>query len=211
MAGATGLVGREILQGLLADDAYAAVHCLVRRPLDLKHRKLQVHLVDFSALGAVPAADDVFVALGTTIKVAGSQQAFRAVDFEAFVAVARAGRAHGATRLGAVSAMGADPRSRVFYSRVKGEAEQAIGALGYGSVSIARPSILSGDRSALQQPERRGEGMALAVSRWLGPLVPANYRVIPASSVAAALRAAVKEGRPGVRILLSGELQRLHA
>src|SRR6185369_1427795 len=104
IAGASGLVGREILQGLLADEAVVAVHSLGRRELPLQHPKLTQHRVDFKALSstglALPRADEAFIALGTTIKVAGSQEAFRAVDFDAVVAVAKAARAAGVTRLG---------------------------------------------------------------------------------------------------------------
>lgn len=176
VAGASGLVGREILQGLLADDTVAAVHTLGRRPLPLQHPRLTQHAVDFTALPALPAADEAYIALGTTIKVAGSQQAFRAVDFDAVVAVATAAKAAGARRLGVVSAMGADARSGIFYNRVKGEMEGALSALGFDTLVIARPSFLAGDRESLGQPLRPGEKLALNVSRWLGFLAPANYR-----------------------------------
>lgn len=112
LAGAAGLVGREILHGLLADDSVVAVHVLVRRPVDLRQAKLTAHVVDFAALPALPLVDEAWLALGTTIKVAGSQSAFRAVDFDANLAVAKAARAAGATRLGLVSAMGADEGER---------------------------------------------------------------------------------------------------
>lgn len=200
-------MGREILRVLLTDEGVAAVHSLGRRPLSLEHSKLTQHTVDFAALGPVPHADEVFVALGTTIKVAGSQQAFRAVDFDAVLAVARAAREAGAQRLGVVSAMGASARSSVFYNRVKGEMEDAVAALGYASVVFARPSFLAGDRAALHQPERRGEHLALALSQKLRVLIPPNYRSIDAADVAAGLRQAVREGLPGRRILLSGALQ----
>lgn len=183
------------------------VHSLGRRPLGLQHPKLAQHTVDFAALGPLPSADEVFIALGTTIKVAGSQQAFRAVDFDAVLAVARAAREAGAQRLGVVSAMGASARSSVFYNRVKGEMEDAVGALDYTSLVFARPSFLAGDRAALAQPERRGEHLALAVSQKLRVLIPANYRSIAAADVAASLRQAVREGLPGHRILLSGAMQ----
>ena len=105
------------------------MHCVGRRPLSLSHPKLTSHTVDFTALPALPAVDDVFIALGTTIQVAGSQSAFRAVDFDAVVAVASTARSSGAINLGIVSAMGANLRSPVFYNRVKGEMEQAVSAL----------------------------------------------------------------------------------
>lgn len=207
LAGATGLVGRELLRGLLADDGVSTVHVLARRALALDDPKLQVHVVDFAALPALPACDEAYLALGTTIKVAGSQPAFRAVDFDANLAVARAARAAGARRLGIVSAMGADPRSAVFYSRVKGELEDALAALGFERLVIARPSMLAGDRASLGQPERSGEHMALAVSRWLRPLIPSNYRSIAARDVAGALLREVPRAS-GREVLLSGAMQR---
>ncbi|OYT91286.1 MAG: nucleoside-diphosphate sugar epimerase [Burkholderiales bacterium PBB3] len=207
VAGATGLVGREILAALLADKSYTAVHSVGRRKIDLQHPKLVQHVVDFAKLKNLPPVDDVLIALGTTIKVAGSQAAFRAVDFEAVVALARTARAQGASNLGVVSAMGASAHSPIFYNRVKGDMEAAVSALGYASVSIAQPSMLAGDRAALDQPTRSGEGLALSVSRWLKPLIPANYRSVRAADVAAGLLRAVRASKPGVHRVLSGALQ----
>lgn len=208
VAGATGLVGREILAGLLADDSVVAVHSLGRRTLTLQHAKLTQHTVDFKALPALPRVSEAFIALGTTIKVAGSQVAFRAVDHDAILAVARAALASGATKLGAVSAMGADAKSRIFYNRVKGETEDALRAMGFATLVIARPSFLAGDREALGQPLRAGEKLALRVSQWLRPLIPAHYRSVEARKVAAGLLRYMRDGRPGEHLLLSGELQR---
>jgi uncharacterized protein YbjT (DUF2867 family) len=210
VAGATGLVGRAVLAGLLADKSYRAVHCVGRRALPLQHPKLVQHTVDFKAaapFAALPHVDDVFIALGTTIKVAGSQAAFKAIDFEAIVAVAQAARAQGATKLGVVSAMGADPKSAIFYNRVKGEMEQALRDMGFKTLVIARPSMLAGDRGALKQPDRLGERLGLMAMHWLNPIIPNNYRSIQASAVANALVKAVKSGKPGVHVLLSGEMQ----
>ena len=207
VAGASGLVGQEILQGLLADKAIAAVHTLGRRPLHLQHPKLTQHTVDFAALPPLSAVDEVYLALGTTIKVAGSQAGFRAVDFDANLAVARAARAQGATRAGVVSAMGADPASRVFYNRVKGELEEALKGLGFQTLAIARPSVLAGDREALGQPTRMGEKMALRLTALLAPLIPDNYKAIPAAGVARSLRRAVAGGQ-GLVLMMSGELRR---
>jgi uncharacterized protein YbjT (DUF2867 family) len=207
VAGATGLVGREVLAILLADKRYCRVHTLTRRPLDVQHAKLEQHAVDFTHLPKLPLVDDVFIALGTTIKVAGSQAAFRAVDFDAVVAVARAGIAAGATRLGAVSALGASVRSGVFYSRVKGEAELALEQCGYANLVLARPAMLAGDRESLGQPSRSGERVGLAVTKLLRPLIPSNYQSIDARDVAAALVGAVQQARPGVWRLESGEMQ----
>jgi uncharacterized protein YbjT (DUF2867 family) len=207
----------------LADDSVAAVHTLGRRELQLRHLKLTQHRVDFKAastgsgqapstdsgraLPALPRVGEAFVALGTTIKVAGSQEAFRAVDFDAVVAIAKAAKVAGATRLGVVSAMGANARSGVFYNRVKGEMEEALSALGFETLVIARPALLVGDREALGQPARRGEELGLKVSRWLAPVIPDNYRPIEAKSVARALLAAMRTTK-GRRVLLPAEMQK---
>jgi uncharacterized protein YbjT (DUF2867 family) len=206
IAGATGLVGREILQGLLNDDSVAAIHALGRRPVSVQHPKLTSQVVNFAALPSLPPVDEVYLALGTTIKVAGSQEAFRAVDFAANLAVARAALAAGARRAGLVSAIGADAHSRIFYSRVKGELEEALSALDLHALVIARPSLLAGDRETLGQPIRRGEKFAMSVSTLLRPLIPANYRSIAAADVARALLARVPLAR-GKEVLLSGVMQ----
>jgi uncharacterized protein YbjT (DUF2867 family) len=210
LAGATGLVGRALLPMLLASKYYQRVHVLVRRtPPDIKaSAKLRIHQVDFARLPAeFPKVDDVFIALGTTIKVAGSQAAFRQVDFDFVVNAARAAKAAGATRLAVVSALGADAKSRIFYNRVKGEMQAAIAQLGYESVVIAQPSMLMGDRAALGQPARSGELWAARLLGPLGGIVPKRVRPIPARAVASALLAAIFEAKHGVRVLKSGAMQ----
>ena len=138
--------------------------------------------------------------------VAGSREAFRAVDYQANLAVAQAALAAGARRIGLVSAMGADPRSRVFYSRVKGELEDALSALPLDALMIARPSLLLGDRARLGQPRRRGEHLAAIADRWLRPLLPARLRGIAAEDVAAALVATLPRAH-GRQILDSARMQ----
>jgi uncharacterized protein YbjT (DUF2867 family) len=207
VAGATGLVGRDIVSALLADKAVAAVHCVGRRPLALKHAKLQNHVVDFAALPALPKINECYIALGTTIKVAGSQAAFRAIDLDAVVAVAIAAKTAGATKFGVVSAMGSDAKSSVFYNRTKGEMELALASLGLNSLVIARPSLLDGDRGALGQPERGGESIGLWLARRLRPLLPVNYRAILTKDVAHALIQTVQAAKPGIVTLMSGEMQ----
>ncbi|HEX8149331.1 MAG TPA: oxidoreductase [Pyrinomonadaceae bacterium] len=206
MAGATGLVGRALLEGLLADASVAAVHALGRRAPGLSHPKLTPHVVNFAALPPLPPADEVYLALGTTIKAAGSQDAFRAVDFDANLSAARAALAAGARRCGLVSAMGADAKSRIFYNRVKGETEDALARLSFEGLVVARPSLLLGDRETLGQPRRPAERVGVAVGRILGPLVPANYRPIAAAAVARALLVRVPTALGRV-VLLSGEMQ----
>jgi uncharacterized protein YbjT (DUF2867 family) len=210
IAGATGLVGRALLPLLLASEHYRRVHVLLRRavPAIVAGPKLEVHQVDFAHLPtAFPAVDDVFVTLGTTIKVAGSQAAFRQVDFDFVVNTARAARAAGATRLGVVSAMGANAKSGVFYNRVKGETEEAVAQLGFGSVVIAQPSLLVGDRAATGQPERAGEVWATRLAGPVSWMVPKGVRPIHVDSVASALLTAVLTAQPGIRVVKSGEMQ----
>ncbi len=207
MAGATGLVGREVVAALLADDRHTAVHTLGRRELPLFHAKLTQHTVDLAALPALPPVQHVYIALGTTIKVAGSQSAFRAVDFDAVVSVARAAKKAGAQRLGVVSAMGADARSSVFYNRTKGEMEEALSALGFGTLVVARPALIDGDRAALNQPGRSAESLAMPLMRLASPLLPANWRNIAPAQIARALIANVSAGKAGRQVLLSGQMQ----
>jgi uncharacterized protein YbjT (DUF2867 family) len=205
LAGASGLIGHELAaqwQGA------GRLHLLLRRapPVPLQHPCL---LVDFGALPALPAAATAFCCLGTTIAVAGSQAAFRAVDFDAVLAYARAARSAGVRCLVVVSALGASPQAGSFYNRVKGEMEAAVAALGFDSVVIARPSLLAGNRAALGQPSRLGERLALALTAPLAPLIPLAWRPIEAATVARALLLAAAQAQPGVRILESAALQEL--
>lgn len=210
VAGATGLVGRSLVEALLADGTVGAVHVLVRREVPdwSKRNGLTQHRVDYNApIQGLPPADDAFCCLGTTIKAAGSQRAFRAVDHDAALAFARAAREAGVTKLGLVSALGASANSSVYYNRVKGELEQAVQTLGFDSVVLARPSLLLGDRGALGQPVRRGERIAAALVAPLGWLVPASVRPISAQMVALGLLRAVQQCANGVYTLPSHELQ----
>lgn len=210
VAGGSGLVGRALLALLLAELRYRQVHLLLRRAVDdlPANDRLHRHLVDFDRLSdPMPAAGDVYCCLGTTLKVAGSEAAFRRVDFDAVVEVARAARVRGAERIAVVSSLGANARSRVFYNRVKGEMEDAIQQLGYPSVVIAQPSLLAGDRAALGQPPRLVEQWALHLLRPVIGLMPRKLRPIVAATVAQAMLQAVLDGRPGVRVLGSNEMQ----
>ena len=198
MAGATGLVGKEIVDRLAADDDVAEVRALVRRPLDRDPRAPRVReiVADFGALDAHPEwfrVDQVVCALGTTIRKAGSREAFRRVDLEYPFALARLAHAQGARQFLLVSAVGADAHSRVFYSRVKGELEEALRSVGYDVLTIARPSVLIGSREEL----RVGE----LVMKRLAYLFPAAWKPVHARQVAAALVRAARAGKPGVEIL----------
>ncbi|SMF44649.1 NAD-dependent epimerase/dehydratase family protein [Pseudogulbenkiania subflava] len=208
LAGASGLVGSQILRELLANTAVAEVHVLGRRSITSQHPKLHVHIVDFSRLPVLPAVDEVYLALGATIKVAGSQTAFRAVDYAANLAVAKAALVAGAKRIGLVSALGANADSRVFYNRVKGELEVALQSLAPDALVIARPSLLLGDRDSLHQPLRIGEKLSIPIAKLLAPVLPGPYRPVTAQSVARALLRAVP-GASGVVVLASDALARI--
>jgi len=214
VAGATGLVGRALLARLAVDPRIGSITALVRQPAALAGQPAAVIplVVDYRTLAdgaGLPAIDWAFCALGTTIKTAGSQAAFRAVDADAVLAFAKAARAAGATRLGVVSAMGADASASVFYNRVKGEVEQALAAQGWPQLVIARPSLLLGARTALGQASRPMESLAQRLMPAVGWLIPRQLRPIQADAVAAALVSAVATPADGVSILLSGELQAL--
>ena len=208
LVGATGLVGRELLRQLSVDALYAQVHVLARRPLTEPPlvRKVMVEVGPLAGAHSVPAADDVFIALGTTIRVAGSQDAFRRVDLDLVVHLARLARAAGATRLAVVSALGADAESRVFYNRVKGEMEAAVGALGFERLVVARPSLLSGDRASLAQQARPGERAALVLLAPLGRWLPSAWRPVRARAVARGLIESLRQPGAGTTVLESKAL-----
>lgn len=202
IAGATGLVGRALRAQL--PDAIA----LVRKP------QPGAMVVDYArpeSFTALPPPACVYIALGTTMAQAGSREAFRAADLDAVVTVARAAREAGATHCGLVSAMGADARSAVFYNQVKGEAEDALIALGFERLVIARPSLLDGERAGLAQPHRSGEAWALRLMRPIAGLIPKPWRPITPDRVARALRLALSQAGPAVQVLESGAMQTLGA
>ena len=198
LLGATGLVGGELLPMLLDDPTIARVVVLARRHLGVAHPKLEEH--PFILDEHLFAVDQIFCALGTTIRVAGSEEKFRHVDHDLPLEAARLGLAKGATHFLLVSSHGASARSRTFYTRVKGETEDDLLALGYRSVTIARPSFLRGEREEF----RLGERIVLA----LGWMMPKSVKPIRVHRVAHALVEAARQDRPGVRILTSREMQR---
>lgn len=212
LAGASGLVGRALLRELGQqrgqERPVPPVLALLRRPdPSLPAQTALVDYVQPASFAALPSPSQVFIALGTTIAQAGSQAAFRAVDFDAVLTVARAARLAGARRCAVVSALGADPRSSVFYNRVKGEAEAALVALGFERLVIARPSLLNGERASLGQPARRGEQWALRLMRPVTGLIPPAWRPITPERVASGLRLALAQEGAAVQVLESAALQ----
>jgi uncharacterized protein YbjT (DUF2867 family) len=202
VAGATGLIGSELVSRLLAATIYSRVIALARRPPGTRDARLQVVAVDFDQLDRVLAPHlghrdliDAYCCLGTTFKTAGSKQQFRRVDHDYVLAFGRWAHRVGVRRMIVVSALGADSASRVFYNRVKGETERDLAALGLASLVIVRPSLLAGERSEF----RLGERLALAVARPLAALLPAGLRPVAAADVAQAMvDAALAEQPPSI-------------
>ncbi len=206
LLGSTGLVGQQLLALALADPAVRQVVAPTRRPLPAQERLLNPQ-VDFDQLPADAPwwrADAVLCALGTTLRLAGSPEAFRRVDHDYVLAACRLARGAGTPRCGFVSSLGADAHSRGLYLRVKGETERDLQALGFESLSCIRPSLLDGG----PRPDKRtGEALALALSRGLMPLLPRRWRPVSTARVAQALYDAVREGRPGLHLIPSEALQ----
>lgn len=213
IAGATGLVGSHLLNLLLNSDYYEKVYVLSRRKMDLEHPKAEELVIDFDSLPyaqVLPKADDVYCCLGTTMKKAGSKDAFRKVDQTYPYEIARQALDKGASEYFLVSAMGANDSSYIFYNRVKGEAEQSISKLSaYKKVAIYRPSLILGDR----KEERTGEKIAMKLMRFLKPLMIGplrKYRPIHARTIANGMfNTARQQQLRGVQIYESEQIKSL--
>lgn len=202
LAGATGLTGEHLLDRLLDEPTVERVLAPSRRAL-AEHSRLDNPVGELSELlpQLTGPIDTAFCCLGTTIKKAGSQSAFRAVDLDLVVAFAQRARELGARHLLVVSALGADSQATVFYNRIKGEMEEALRAQAWPQLTLARPSLLLGERSDF----RLGERLAAPFAQ----LLPGKWRGIEANRVAHALwRLALEDGQ-GVRVVESDELRRL--
>lgn len=208
LAGATGLIGSQLLPLLLASERYSKVVVVGRRALPLTHPKLTQVVTDLDKLQDVRLqliADDVFCCLGTTLKQAGSKEAFYKVDFLYVVTLAALAAGNFASQLMVVSSMGADAESRVYYSRVKGEMEAAVRQVPFRAIHIFRPSLLLGERAQPRLGERVGAVLLRALQPLLrGPLL--KYRPVSGGVVAAAMLRAAEEEGGGVRVHLSDEL-----
>lgn len=204
LAGASGMVGREVLRQALADPRVSEVVAPTRRPLAADAR-LRNPVVDFDELPADAKwwkVDAVICTLGTTIGDAGSQAAFHKVDHDYPLAVARHALAHGASTFVLTSASGANTDSRIFYSRTKGELEHSLRALGYRSLCLVRPGLLGGERERRRPLEQAGMKLLGAI----GPLLPRRYRMVPAGNVATTLLRLALDATPGIRIVESEEI-----
>lgn len=188
--GATGLVGRAVTEELLNREGWDEVRVLVRRPMDLEHPKLKQTIVDWDKLAQYKEQFEgvhaVFCCLGTTIKKAGSQAQFERVDLEYPLKAATIAKDNGVKQFLSVSSMGANAKSRNFYSRVKGRTEEGLIAIGFQGLHLFRPSLLLGQRDEF----RLGEQIAAVAMKSLGFLMvgkAAKYRAIPGATVAKAM------------------------
>ncbi len=205
IAGASGLVGSHLLPLLLDGGRYERVVAAGRRPLGLRHHRLEEVIAGFGALPDLPPCDDAFCCLGTTIKKAGSEEAFRRVDYDFVLAFGEAVAQVRARRFFVVSAMGADPDSRIFYNRLKGEMERDAAALPFEAVRVFRPALLLGDRAE----SRPKEAAMTVLFRVIGPLLVGplrRYRAIPAADVAAAMARAAADPDLGLTVYESDEI-----
>jgi uncharacterized protein YbjT (DUF2867 family) len=211
LVGATGLVGGFVLEQLLEDAYYDSVVVLSRKSLQLQHAKLKEVLVNFDQLENYTndiKADVVFCCLGTTIKAAGSQEAFKKVDYEYPLRVAEIAKQNDASAFLIVTALGAAKSSIIFYNRVKGEVEEAIGNLHFDAFHILQPSLIIGER----KESRSGEGIAQTLSPiydtlMFGPLT--KYKSIKAEQIAKAMIHYSKQETKGIMRHESGELQKI--
>lgn len=202
VVGGTGLIGRELIALLLADERYTVI-ALVRKPLAIIHKRLIQVTFNFDHPDpTVVAADEIFCCLGTTIKVAGSKPAFYKVDFEYVLSVAQTGFSNGIKKFALVSSMGANKNSGIFYNQTKGAIEEAVSRVGYESIFIFRPSILLGQRTEF----RLGEMIGKVLMRSFDFLVPKKYKAIHASQVAKAMIATMNSNKTGLHILESDEI-----
>jgi len=198
--GASGLIGLELTKLLLLDERYEKVNVLVRRPLPFEHEKLVQIRYDYNWPDAkLIEGDELFCCLGTTIKTAGSQAAFRKVDFTYVLETAQLSLANGAKKMALVSSIGANKNSKVFYSKVKGQIEEAVSKLDFESCFILRPSMLLGVRPELRMGELVGKLFMTAFSL----AIPKKYKAIEGKQVARAMITSMNSDKKGVHILES--------
>lgn len=204
LLGATGLVGGHLLTQLLESPHYARVVALTRRPMEMQHPKLIQEIIDFDRPDASRIkGDDLFCALGTTLKKAGSKEAQYKIDCLYPFEIGKIARQNGARQYLLVSSVGADARSSGFYLKTKGELEEKIRALDFEHFVSARPSFLMGARVEF----RLGEKIGIVLAKMLAPLIPARYRGIEAEKVARALVQLANTGEKGIQVVESDRLQ----
>lgn len=200
--GGTGLIGKQLIELLLADDRYTVI-ALVRKPMALQHEDLKQVTFNFDDPdNRVVVADEIFCCLGTTIKTAGSKAAFYKVDYEYVLNIAQTGFSNGANKFALVSSMGANKNSSVFYSKTKGVIEEAVTRIGYEGLIILRPSMLLGRRTEI----RLGEMIGKFLMKSFDFAIPKKYKAIEAKQVAKAMIVSMNSGKTGLQILESDSI-----
>jgi uncharacterized protein YbjT (DUF2867 family) len=211
LIGGSGLVGRHVLEKILASSAYGRLVSVGRRRIPASHTKLEQIVTDmgeFTRSQVTGDIDDAYCCLGSTIKAAGSREAFRKIDFDTILRSARIAQDAGAKRFLLISSSGAAAKSLIFYLRVKGETEEAIQKLNFQATAILRPAGLSGERTTPRPAERVGTFIMNALKPLLmGPL--RKYRMIAATDVAEAMVRLGLSQQLGPRILESDAIQAL--
>lgn len=205
--GASGLTGRHLLELLLDDSLYAQITIYVRKPVHISHPKLVQRIVDFEKLDTAVEATDVFCCLGTTIKKAGSQDAFKQVDLVYPQKVATLQLAAGSQKFLVISAVGADKNSFIFYSRTKGQLEEALTTLGYRCLCIFRPSFIMGDRTE----KRVGEKIGIFIAKLINPILIAplkKYKPVSALALAKSMQYEAHHFLNGTHIISSDEIKK---
>ncbi len=209
--GASGLVGEHLIQLLLSTQSYTKVIALSRKPLALKHEKLEQIIIDFSQLKVelinndkrLQSVEHIFCTLGTTIKKAGSKQAFYQVDYDYPLTIAKHFHRYNASLFAIVTAIGANQHANVFYNHVKGKVEASLANIGYQHLGIFRPSMLAGKRKEF----RLGEYVGSFIMNLLTFMTPKKYHVIAAEKVAKAMLAFATQPLAGITIIESDQLQ----
>lgn len=211
IAGATGLIGKELLQFLLNGNEYDKVVAIVRRPVEINHPKLEERIVDFDQLdqyNEIFSVDDVFCALGTTIKKAKTKDAMWKIDVNYPVALARLASSQGAKKFLLVSSMNADPESPIFYPKMKGKLEEEIKQISFETTAIFRPSLLLGERDEFRLGEKAAAAIFTKVPfLFTGPFK--KYKAIEGRTVASAMYQAAQKDAPGVTVYPSERIQEM--
>ncbi|WP_291720046.1 oxidoreductase [Bernardetia sp.] len=208
IAGSTGLIGQELIKHLSEDNRYDKILALTRKPKASDLPKVEYVVVDFDHLSIYSneiQGDDAFCALGTTMKKAGSKEAFYKVDYTYIWEFGKVMAQNGAKSFTLVSSMGADKDSFFYYNEVKGKIEEAISQLDFEKITIARPSLLLGDRNE----DRLGEDISKVFVKFFSPIIPAKYDGIESSQVAKAMIVAANDGKNELEIIENDELQKM--
>lgn len=210
LVGATGLIGSYLLEELLHDPYFDTVRILIRRPIDITHPKLEKKIVDFtdndSLLVTISNSDVLFCAIGSTMKkVKGDKEAYRKIDFDIPVKLARFCKMTGCEKFMLVSSAGANPKSSNFYQRLKGETDDAIKGSGLKTIHIMRPSLLLGERKEY----RLGENIGKAIMTSLSFLIPAKYKAIQGKDVAKVMLDLSKKNEEGIFVHENSEIRNL--